>query len=277
MPRSVRLIKEEDPPRPSTRLRARATLPTIAAPRKTEPAKLSRLVRGELDWIVMKCLEKDRTRRYETAGGLAGTSSATSTTRRSRLARHRPAIGCGSSRASTGRRWRPRRRLAVLLMLGAIVSTWQAVRARQAEARAIQKRPESGRPSSKRAPSAIGRAGTSRGRRGTGRWRSEKKPRPPGNRCGGRSTSRTCNWPRSLGVRRYLPDAHLLEAYAREPGMPTFAASSGTTCKGWPDRPGGRLAHGRSSGRLSPDGLHYVYVAEAPYREKGPAAGRRSS
>src|SRR5213075_1618894 len=46
-------------------------LPSIAAQRHTEPAKLTRLVRGELDWIVMKALEKDRRRRYETANGFA--------------------------------------------------------------------------------------------------------------------------------------------------------------------------------------------------------------
>ena len=47
------------------------TLPSVAANRHTEPTRLSRDVRGELDWIVMKCLEKDRNRRYETANGLA--------------------------------------------------------------------------------------------------------------------------------------------------------------------------------------------------------------
>ena len=67
----VRLIKEEEPPRPSVRLSSSGDLPRIAAARKTEPARLSKLVRGEVDWIVMKCLEKDRTRRYETASGLA--------------------------------------------------------------------------------------------------------------------------------------------------------------------------------------------------------------
>ena len=67
----VRLIKEEEPPRPSVRLSGSGDLPTIAAARKTEPARLSKLVRGEVDWIVMKCLEKDRTRRYETASALA--------------------------------------------------------------------------------------------------------------------------------------------------------------------------------------------------------------
>src|SRR5204863_9054362 len=58
----VRLIKEEEPPRPSMRISSSGTLAKVAAARKTEPAKLSNLVRGELDWIVMRCLEKDRTR-----------------------------------------------------------------------------------------------------------------------------------------------------------------------------------------------------------------------
>ena len=67
----VRLIKEEEAPRPSLRLSSSNDLPKIAAARKTEPARLSKLVRGEIDWIVMKCLEKDRSRRYETANGVA--------------------------------------------------------------------------------------------------------------------------------------------------------------------------------------------------------------
>jgi serine/threonine protein kinase/tetratricopeptide (TPR) repeat protein len=67
----VRLIKEEEPPRPSVRLSSSGALPTFAAACRTEPTRLPKLVRGELDWIVMKCLEKDRTRRYETVNGLA--------------------------------------------------------------------------------------------------------------------------------------------------------------------------------------------------------------
>ena len=68
----LRLIKEEDPPRPSTRLsESGETLASISACRHMEAAKLTKLVRGELDWIVMKTLEKDRERRYETANGLA--------------------------------------------------------------------------------------------------------------------------------------------------------------------------------------------------------------
>src|SRR5262249_52876502 len=58
--------------RPSTRLsESRDSLPSISAQRRTEPARLTRLVRGELDWIVMKALERDRNRRYETANAFA--------------------------------------------------------------------------------------------------------------------------------------------------------------------------------------------------------------
>jgi tetratricopeptide (TPR) repeat protein len=93
----LRIIREEEPPKPSTRLsrsglpswtspqdavlpsptdpgsarQAGPTLATIAANRQTEPSKLTKELSGELDWIVMKCLEKDRNRRYETASGLA--------------------------------------------------------------------------------------------------------------------------------------------------------------------------------------------------------------
>jgi serine/threonine protein kinase/WD40 repeat protein len=67
----LRIIREEEPPRPSTRLSTTKELPTIAANRGLEAKKLSGLVRGELDWIVMKALEKDRNRRYETANGFA--------------------------------------------------------------------------------------------------------------------------------------------------------------------------------------------------------------
>jgi non-specific serine/threonine protein kinase/serine/threonine-protein kinase len=67
----LRIIGEEEPPRPSLRLGSSGSLPSIAANRHTEPARLSRTVSGELDWIVMRCLEKDRNRRYETPLGLA--------------------------------------------------------------------------------------------------------------------------------------------------------------------------------------------------------------
>jgi WD40 repeat protein len=68
----LRMIREEEPPKPSTRLSdSGETLASISAQRQMEPAKLTKLVRGELDWIVMKALDKDRNRRYETASGFA--------------------------------------------------------------------------------------------------------------------------------------------------------------------------------------------------------------
>ena len=67
----LRVIREQEPSKPSTKLSTAEGLPTLAANRGTEPARLTRLVRGELDWIVMKALEKDRSRRYETANGFA--------------------------------------------------------------------------------------------------------------------------------------------------------------------------------------------------------------
>jgi eukaryotic-like serine/threonine-protein kinase len=67
----LRRIREDESPKPSTRLSTTDGLPSIAANRSLEPSKLMGLVRGELDWIVMKALEKDRNRRYETANGMA--------------------------------------------------------------------------------------------------------------------------------------------------------------------------------------------------------------
>ena len=66
----LRIVREVEPPRPSTKLEHAAT-PCRASPPTagTEPAKLAGLLRGELDWVVMKALEKDRARRYETANG----------------------------------------------------------------------------------------------------------------------------------------------------------------------------------------------------------------
>jgi serine/threonine protein kinase/tetratricopeptide (TPR) repeat protein len=67
----LRVIREQQPSKPSTKLSTAEGLPALAANRGTEPARLTKLVRGELDWIVMKSLEKDRSRRYETANGFA--------------------------------------------------------------------------------------------------------------------------------------------------------------------------------------------------------------
>ncbi len=67
----LRVVREDEPPKPSTRISTAAALPTLSANRNTEPRKLTEILRSELDWIVLKALEKNRARRYETANGLA--------------------------------------------------------------------------------------------------------------------------------------------------------------------------------------------------------------
>ena len=68
---ALRLVREVEPPRPSTKLSTADARPLIAANRSTGPAELARVLRGELDWIVMKALEKDRDLRYDSVSELA--------------------------------------------------------------------------------------------------------------------------------------------------------------------------------------------------------------
>jgi eukaryotic-like serine/threonine-protein kinase len=136
----VRLIREEEAPRPSLRLSSSNDLPKIAAARKTEPARLSKMVRGEIDWIVMKCLEKDRSRRYETANGVARDLE--------RYLADEPVEACPPTAGYRLRKFARKHRtalvtaaaFAILLVAGVVVSTWQAVRATSAgrEARRLQ-------------------------------------------------------------------------------------------------------------------------------------------
>jgi tetratricopeptide (TPR) repeat protein len=140
----LRRIKEEEPPRPSTRLSAsKPALASIAARRRTEPAKLARLVRGELDWIVMKALEKDRTRRYETASGLARDIE--------RYLHDEPVEACPPSATYRLRKLARKHRAAMatlagfaaVIVIAAIVSTLLAIRATTAERQASQRLAES--------------------------------------------------------------------------------------------------------------------------------------
>jgi serine/threonine protein kinase len=104
----IRIIREEEAPKPSTRLSTDDPLPALAALRHTEPRKLMSILRGELDWVVMKCLEKRRDRRYETANGLARDIQRYWPMSRSR--RGPPARSTGwasSSAAIVGQRSRP--------------------------------------------------------------------------------------------------------------------------------------------------------------------------
>jgi serine/threonine protein kinase/tetratricopeptide (TPR) repeat protein len=134
----LRMIKEEDPPRPSTRLSdSGEALASIAAQRRMEAAKLTKLVRGELDWIVMKTLEKDRSRRYETASGLAADVQ--------RYLKDEPVQACPPSPGYRLRKFARRNKGPVLaaalvlvaLVAGIIGTTWGMLRATVAEAEAV--------------------------------------------------------------------------------------------------------------------------------------------
>src|SRR6266576_6309587 len=127
----LRTIREKEPDRPSTRLSTLGgeELTTTAKRRGLEPPKLVNLIRGDLDWIVMKCLEKDRARRYETANGLA-----------SDIQRHlnnEPVVARPPSTLYRIEKLARRNQLAftlaalvaLALVLGIVASTWQAIRA----------------------------------------------------------------------------------------------------------------------------------------------------
>jgi serine/threonine protein kinase/tetratricopeptide (TPR) repeat protein len=139
----LRIIREEEPPRPSTRLTdSKEALTSLAVQRRTDPGRLAKEVRGELDWIVMKCLEKDRTRRYETASALARDVE--------RHLRDETVDACPPRAGYRLKKLLRRNRgpvmaaaaLLLVVLAGTAVSTWQAVRAGRAEAEARQKRDE---------------------------------------------------------------------------------------------------------------------------------------
>jgi eukaryotic-like serine/threonine-protein kinase len=134
-----RVIREVEPPRPSTRL---STLDadeqtTVARQRHSEAPKLLGLIRGDLDWIVMKCLEKDRRRRYETANGLARDVE--------RHLNNEPIVARPPSMFYRFQKSVKRNKLAfaaaasvaIVLLLAATVSFWQAVRATRAKRTAV--------------------------------------------------------------------------------------------------------------------------------------------
>jgi serine/threonine protein kinase/WD40 repeat protein len=133
----LRLIREEEPPRPSTRLSTAEALPSIAASRGMEPKKLTGLIRGDLDWIVMKALEKDRNRRYETANSLA--------TDLAHYLADEPVGARPPSRAYLLRKFVRRHKgpvvatvIFLLLLLGGIIgTTWGLIRATDARAVAV--------------------------------------------------------------------------------------------------------------------------------------------
>src|SRR4029077_14899686 len=129
----LRMIKEEEPQKPSTRLSdSGEALASISANRHTEPAKLAKLVRGELDWLVMKALEKDRNRRYESASAFAADVQ--------RYLDDAPVQAWPPSTAYRFRKFARRNKtmfttmaaVAVALLLGTGISVWQAIEANHA-------------------------------------------------------------------------------------------------------------------------------------------------
>lgn len=132
----LRIIREEDPPRPSIRLSTDDSLPSLAAIRQTEPKRLTALMRGELDWVVMKCLEKDRDRRYETANALSrdlqrfladevveARPPSAGYRLRKFSRKHRAALWTATA-------------IMFLLVIGIIGTTWGMIQARRSEAHA---------------------------------------------------------------------------------------------------------------------------------------------
>jgi len=135
-----RILREEEAPRPSARLSSleQDRLTNVAHQRHTEPATLGKQVRGDLDWIVMCSIEKDRRRRYETANALAkdverhladepvSAGPPTATYRLQKFThRHKAALVVAAA-------------MLLLLVAGIAASTWQAVRATAEKRRAIE-------------------------------------------------------------------------------------------------------------------------------------------
>ena len=146
----LRAIREEEPTRPSTRLSTVKSVSSLAELRRMEPKKLSSLMRRELDWVILKCLEKDRTRRYESTSSLA--SEVERYLANEPLAETIPPSAGYRVRKFIGkykRTFATAAAFVLLLVAGVIFSTWQAIRlneakqdARDNERLAIEKRDE---------------------------------------------------------------------------------------------------------------------------------------
>jgi serine/threonine protein kinase/Flp pilus assembly protein TadD len=138
-----RIIREEEPPRPSTRISTLGqAATTVSTQRRSDPKQLSRLCRGELDWIVMKCLEKDRNRRYESATALAADVQ--------RYLHDEPVAACPPSAAYRLWKWQRKHRaaagagvalvLALVLILLGLAANNLMIRSEQERTQAANKR-----------------------------------------------------------------------------------------------------------------------------------------
>jgi WD40 repeat protein/serine/threonine protein kinase len=125
----LRVIREEDAPSPSTRLSTSESLASISAQCKTEPQMLMRIVRGELDWIVMRALDKNRARRYETANALGQDIQ--------RYLSNEPVEACPPSTAYRLRKFASKHKsvlataaaFVLVLTVATFVSVWLAIQA----------------------------------------------------------------------------------------------------------------------------------------------------
>jgi WD40 repeat protein/serine/threonine protein kinase len=137
-----RIIREEEPPKPSTRMSTLGQAATsISTQRQSDPKRLGQLFRGELDWIVMKCLEKNRNRRYDTASTLAADVQ--------RYLDDEPVLACPPSAGYRFRKFARRNKAAlatatavaaaVLLGVGSLISAVKVLAASNAEIKEEQK------------------------------------------------------------------------------------------------------------------------------------------
>ncbi len=132
----LKIIREEEPPKPSMRISTLGDSATdVSAQRKSDPKKLSAVICGELDWIVMKALEKDRKRRYETANGFAEDVQ--------RYLNDEAVQACPPSFGYRFKKFARRNKpalvtasvVAAALVLGLVGTTWQAIRVMEEEER----------------------------------------------------------------------------------------------------------------------------------------------
>jgi len=126
----IRIIREEEPATPSTRLSTMGEAATaVSEQRKSDPKRLSQMFRGELDWIVMKALEKERGRRYETASNFAADIE--------RYLHDQPVLACPPSARYRFGKFARRHKMGLVtaalvtlaLVAGTAISVWQAIRA----------------------------------------------------------------------------------------------------------------------------------------------------
>ncbi len=267
----VRLIKEEEPPRPSVRLSSSGDLPKIAAARKTEPARLSKLVRGEVDWIVMKCLEKDRTRRYETANGLAKDVE--------HYLHDEPVEACPPSAGYRLRKFARKNKpwlttaavIAALLVLSAADGIWLALRARRAEAQAwvaLNRERQAAVQAAQAKQDALQQRDVA-----TAQHQTAEDARQSLRRSLYASDMQLAEEAWESGD---LPRMHnLLEEHRPQPDMPDLRGFEWHYLRGLDTTVHvARLAQDSDFGRLSPDGTHYVYVGML-FPPQGPDAGKR--